>query len=311
MTRNAETVMYDTDLIASKMEIKSGPAIESIWDKQSVNKALEIVEGGGPIGFCGLGIYGLGGIPRAFIERSHFPTYGELPSIGELKGRNFYSSPSVAMASWPVLERLVSWEAMSGSDVDLKRPEVINTVKEAFHALPWIFVLPVTQEAAEVLPFTQKKDKSLAHAFLCTGAYAPWVNMAEEIERRTRQVILVTSANYHNSPPLVSAEEVAKSFPQLPLILSDPKFEEKGEQWFSHNMYDLTKFPEEVAVLRLGNEAHEIFVNFLQQRGFSPRFVFDFLGEEKILTKTPPINSLEKFKFLVIFPRKIRSKNNS
>lgn len=299
MTMVVETIAYNADLIDSKIAIKAGPAIESIWNKKSVNKALEIVEGGGPIGFCGLGIYGLGGIPRAFIERSHSLKYGELPSVGELKGRNFYSSPSVAMASWSILERLVSWGKMSDSDVKLKRSEVISTVKEAFHTLPWIFVLPVTQEAVNILPFAQQKDKGLNHAFLCTGSYAPWVKMAEEVERRTNEVILVTSANYHNSPPLVSAEEVAKSFPQLALILSDPEFEAKGEQWFSHNMYDLTGFPKEVSVLRLGNEAHEIFVNFLQQRGFSPKFIFDFLGEEKILTKHPPIDSLEKFRSII------------
>ena len=114
MTRTAEIVVYEADLVVPKIEV-TGSAIESIWDKQSVDKALEIVEGGGPIGFCGLGIYGLGGLPQAFIERSHFPAYGELSSISELKGRDFYSSPSVAMASWPALERLVSWEAMSGS----------------------------------------------------------------------------------------------------------------------------------------------------------------------------------------------------
>lgn len=280
-----------------EFRVKAGPEVLDIWEPTNIEKAAKIIKQGGPIGFAGFGVYGIGGVSKTFVEKSFISPYGTLPSIEEIKKRNFRTHPPVAMASWSVIENVTAWEQMCDRALGIDRQQVIKVIKETYDSLPLILVLPTDSARNNLLPFATPVEstgkETLSHAFLCLGPYRPWLELAQRVEEETNEIFLCTSANPHRLPSFTSSKEVAEVFPRLPLVLADLKFDDSAEkiEWCSHNIYSFVNFPESIDVLRLGNEYHGLMVKMMLEADLRPNFEFSNLNE--ILTDRPPIDSLE------------------
>lgn len=289
-----------------RMVVLERPTVETrvldIRDPSAIAQAVEIIKQGGPVGFAGASIYGLGGTSEVFNSLHDKQRAKEINpyrgrTIAEMKERDFSKSPPVATTSWGMLEDLTDWAEISGPNLGVAEKEVVDFVKNVYHQLPIILILPVKPEAKRMLPFAiETQDGILSHAFMLSGVYSPLISLAEEVEKATGKVFFVTSANPHNKPTYATAEQVAQNLP-LPLVLQDPEFDTlaQAQDLYSHTLYDFLHFPEKIGVRRLGNEAHNLLVQMILEAGFRP--TFDFSNLDNILPKErPPFGSFETLK---------------
>ncbi|MFC1711530.1 hypothetical protein ACFLZ1_02990 [Patescibacteria group bacterium] len=271
-----------------KIAIKSVPEILDIWEIANIKKAVKIAAKGEPIVFACLGIYGLGGLAKAFTNSSD-----NVPSISVLKdNRNFTIHPPVALPSWKKLEKLVDWEKMS-------HDKITDFMEKLYSGLPIHIVLPVRSQAKKLLPFAKVSSKGiLSHAFMCSGTYKPLQTLIQLFEEKTNGVFLGTSANPTGIDTYMTAEKVAESFPKLSIILADYKFDALAEttNWVSHTMYDFTHFPEDVRLVRKGSVHHELMIVYIDEFGIQIKID---ITEVKTLTEEPPIDSFDKLKELM------------
>lgn len=266
-----------------KIILKKKPEILDIYRLEDIKKTVKIAAKKLPIVFSCLGVYGLGGLPEAFTK-----SHKQIPSISKMKdNRDFYKHPPVALPSWQKLMNVVDWTKIS-------HEKITQFMERLYSGLPIHVILPIEPSYKKILPFAKDDGRGgLSHAFMCSGAYSPLQTLIQLFEEKTKGILMATSANPRGVESYATADMVAKSFPQLPVILTDKKFDQLSEttNWVSHTMYDLTNFPTKLRLVRRGSVNHELFVLIVNEMEL--QIEID-ITEVKVLTEQPPIDSVKK-----------------
>jgi len=255
------------------------PEILDITKLEDIKRTVKVAVSGCPFGFCGRGIYGVGGTPQAYTRKEN----GKL-SILELKPeRNFSIDPPVVGPSWQMMEELVDWT---------NHEPYRSFIESLYFSLPIHLILPIKEKyIPKLLPFA-KRDiyGNPTYAFMCTGVSKTLQNLIGEFESQTNKVLLMTSANRSGEASYTKPEQVVQTFPEIPLILADnrPEITSRADEMCSFSIYDMTRLPNEISPLRLGCVAHSLVVQAVLDSDIMPaEFEFDQL--DKILTDKPLI----------------------
>ncbi len=279
------------------------PLFFDIEEAYGLSFLMRLAARGCPFSFAGLGVMGLSGSYNAFIKDYHYTKEKAIPSIAKLKNRNFFKSPPVALASWSVLLEVVDWQKISGN---FAVSEVKALIYKLYCTLPIHLVLPISKKIGKKIDFfpqTEGADnnENLNHAFMMCTNYFPLQNMLRCFERNNSGLLFATSANPHGQRTFSNPLKVAEIFKQLPFIIVDTNFlDPEGKDWPSHSMYDFTKFPQTVKVIRIGSVSHGLLNEVLLQSDFRPVVEFPRPVAEITLTSDiPPFNNFDSLQKLL------------
>jgi tRNA A37 threonylcarbamoyladenosine synthetase subunit TsaC/SUA5/YrdC len=276
-----------------------GPLLTDLSYSTDSFSAAFLAAEGCPIAFSGLGVIGLGGSYKAFLQDYQTFSKAKIAHIGRLKGRDFVKQPPIVLCSWKKLSSLVDWAKIKGS---YDEQEVKALIKNIYDYLPVHLVLPIKTNTKERKPnyistFDSLSKKFFCRAFMMCTHYQPLQNFIRMFESITQEVFYASSANLHGLRTITDPREVRKTFPTIPVILIDFNFfPNRVKNWPSHTIYDFSQFPEKIGVVRLGSVAHELLTEILSASHFKPQIEFSGSREEITLTQDPPFNSLSAIK---------------
>ncbi len=259
--------------------------ILNIWNPDHVRIAAHIAAEGLPIAIGvkgGMGrIYGLCSSWRAFILS---PDQGR--SIAEIKSspevsRDFSIKPPIALTSWPRIKQVVDWSSLTEKELDFETQDAQRILEQVFHQVGGHHILPIKSEFYSFLPFAKKlEDGRKNHAFMCVTRppLAQLVTTYEDISQK--QFFLATSANKTQKEKTYGTwQQVLSLCPDLGTILADDYPNEDIEDTgFSSPMYDFSRFPHKIGVVRLSpDDTHQKMLRFMLQQGLKPDFAFSSL----------------------------------
>lgn len=227
-------------------------------------------------------IFGFFGTAKAYIKGE--PNQG-VPSICKIKTwsggqRNFYEKPPVMLVTWEKLEEFVDWQKLASYELGIDKERAKGLIENITAKGSGHLVLPIRAEWKPRLPFTlpfDNGDDGQAFMRVMSGPLQTIV-----LATQNQEPIYATSANLSGKRTITSLDEFLETFPNHPLTLIYPREDREVVPGKSSSMYDFTKFPELISVLRLrGGPDHQTFIRTLVSLNLQPEI--DFLRLDEIL----------------------------